>query len=65
MNLQINNTVKVQMQILILGGDVSESIWREMMKMLTFALLDSLQTLGEKRTFHSKHTKCGQPLIYI
>jgi hypothetical protein len=50
MNLQINNTVKVQMQILILGGDMSESIWREMMKMLTVSLLDSsLQTFRDKK----------------
>jgi hypothetical protein len=50
MNLQINNIVKVQMQILILGGDMSESIWQEMMKMLIVSLLESsLQTLRDKK----------------
>jgi hypothetical protein len=50
MNLHINNTVKVQRQILILGGSMSESILREMMKMMTVALLASFfQTFRYKK----------------
>jgi hypothetical protein len=48
--VQINNTIKAQMQIPIFGGDMSESIWWEMMKMMKVAILDSsLQTFRDKK----------------